>query len=81
MSARRPAGRWSRPSALAARRSGWLCWLIIALALTLDITIGEMLSGLWSALGRLQDWIIETIQERQGETQPGLPISCQLSGI
>ncbi len=60
---------------------GLACWLIIALALTLDITIGEMLGGLWASLARFQDWIIETIQETTERAQPGLPISCRLSGI
>ena len=49
---------------------GLVCWLIIALALTLDITIGEMLRGLWANLGRFQDWLIETVQERQSERSP-----------
>ncbi len=60
---------------------GLVCWLIIALALTLDVTIGEMLGGLWSALGRFQDWIIETIQERQSERSPAYPTPFQFSGI
>jgi S-DNA-T family DNA segregation ATPase FtsK/SpoIIIE len=52
---------------------GLACWLIIALALTMDITIGEMLRGLWAGLGRFQDWLIETIQERQSERSPVYP--------
>jgi S-DNA-T family DNA segregation ATPase FtsK/SpoIIIE len=49
---------------------GLACWLIIALALALDVTIGEMLRGLWAGLARFQDWLIETIQERQSERSP-----------
>ncbi len=52
---------------------GLACWFIIALALTLDITIGEMLGSLWASLSRFQDWIIETIQERQSERSPAYP--------
>lgn len=40
-------------------------WLIIALAITLDITIAEMFSRLTGAFERLQDWIIEITQERR----------------
>jgi len=40
-------------------------WLIIALAITLDITIAEMFTGLASAFESLQDWFIELTQERR----------------
>jgi S-DNA-T family DNA segregation ATPase FtsK/SpoIIIE len=40
-------------------------WLVISLALSLDITIAEMLHAVTSATDRLQDWVIETFQERQ----------------
>lgn len=49
---------------------GLVCWLIIALALTLDVTIGEMVRGLWAYLLRFWDWVIETIQERQSGGGP-----------
>jgi len=49
---------------------GLVCWLIIALALTLDVTIGEMLHGVGTSLGRFQDWLIETIQERKSKRSP-----------
>ncbi len=52
---------------------GLACWLIIGLALTLDVTIGEMLRGLWAGLGRFQDWLIETIQDRQSERSQTYP--------
>ncbi len=48
-------------------------WLIIALAITLDITIAEMFSGLISVFDRLQDWIIEISQERRS-AGAGIPV-------
>jgi len=52
---------------------GLVCWLIIALALTLDVTIAEMLSGIWRNLLRFQDWIIETTQEQRSDRTPVYP--------
>ena len=61
---------------LAEQRSGWACWLIIALALTLDITIVEM--GFGSGCGRrwdwFQDWVIEPSRmRRMSERSPAYP--------
>lgn len=38
-------------------------WLLIALALSFDITVVEMVSWIPTTFGRLQDWVIETWEE------------------
>ena len=56
-------------------------WLLIALALTLDITVGEMLRGLRSGWVSFQDWVIDNIQDRRSGGEPRLPASPKLSWI
>jgi len=36
-------------------------WLVVALALTLDITVADMVRWFPPAIGRLQDWLIDTL--------------------
>ena len=42
-----------------------LAWLLIALGLSLDITIVEMVRRITPLFGRFQDWLDETIEERR----------------
>jgi S-DNA-T family DNA segregation ATPase FtsK/SpoIIIE len=42
-------------------------WLVIALALTLDITIAEMLGNLSSSIENLTDWVNENVMERRSK--------------
>jgi S-DNA-T family DNA segregation ATPase FtsK/SpoIIIE len=46
-----------------------LAWLLIALALTLDLTFGEMLHWLPPLITRGQDWIIETWVEYRARSR------------
>jgi len=48
-------------------------WLVIALALSLDITVVDMFKALSSASERLQDWIIEVRQNRRAADNKHMP--------
>ncbi len=48
-------------------------WFVIALALTLDITIAEMFRALSASFERLQDWIIDAFQEHRRQNTDASP--------
>lgn len=48
-------------------------WLLIALALSLDFTIAEMIHAATSAFESLQDWLIEWMQESRSNDFPTAP--------
>jgi S-DNA-T family DNA segregation ATPase FtsK/SpoIIIE len=56
-------------------------WFLIALALSLDITIAEMLRGVSSLVERLQDWFSETMQERRSTSSRSVPASAGYIGM
>jgi S-DNA-T family DNA segregation ATPase FtsK/SpoIIIE len=53
-----------------------IAWLLIALALTLDVTVLEMVRWFPPLFNRLQDWAIETIEEyrtQRAQSRQGTP--------
>jgi S-DNA-T family DNA segregation ATPase FtsK/SpoIIIE len=49
-----------------------IAWLLIALALTLDVTVIEMARWIPPIFSRFQDWIIETREEHRNHNRKGL---------